>query len=49
MAQAVVKRLESRIKELDVADARAFGAYARGITSEQTCVRIAAELQAERA
>ena len=49
MAQMAIKRLEGRIKELDTADARAFGAYARGITSEQTYARTAAELKGERA
>ena len=49
MAQTAVKRLENQIKELDIADARAFGAYARSITSEQTYVHAATELKAERA
>jgi hypothetical protein len=48
MAQTVVKLLENQIKELDVADARAFGAYARSITSERTYVHAAIELKVER-
>ena len=49
MAEAATKRLERRISDLDVADARAFSGYARGITAEKTYVSTAAELRAERA
>ena len=43
-----MKRLERGLGDLDVADARAFSGYARGLTSEQTYMCTTAELKAER-